>query len=272
MLNLNPSNFLKQKGFGKFVSRFNDQLALKIDNKITDDNLETGLNPFSTRVDDSTLISTNSSIRNTIFYNRSSTVFGMDFTSQVLRSKSLLTNGFESRILKSVNSNVRWNISKLFGVSVFGENGYKQNFSEYFSTRDFNIRYGSIEPRFSIQPNNNFRITLSYEYKLKKNGLGELQEISSQDDFGLELKYSSIKRGAVTAKINYINIAYNGADNNSIAYEMLEGLKTGKNLTWGASIQQSLSGSLQLNVNYEGRKSPAVKAIHTGGVQLTAYF
>jgi len=272
VLNINPVSFLKQEGLGKLVGRFNNQLALKVDNKITNKELEPQLNPFSNSVDDSSLISTNSSIRNTLFFNRSSAVFGMDATYQELRNKSLLTNGFESRIQKYVNSNIRWNITKVFGVNIFGENGYKQNLSAFDTKRDFYIRYGSIEPKFSIQPGNHFRATLSYEYKLKKNSLGETRELSSQDDFGLELKYSSIKRGAITGRINYIHIAFNGLENNSIAYEMLEGLKTGRNLTWGVSAQQSLSGSLQLNINYEGRKSPEVKAIHTGGVQLTAYF
>lgn len=272
VLNINPSAFVKGNGFFKFICRFNNQFALKLDNKTEDNRLEKNLNPFNTNVDDSTLISTNSTFRNTLFFNRSSTVFGMDATYQALQSKSLLTNGFESRVQQSINSNIRINFNKTFSMSAFGENGYKLSKSEFFSARDYNIRYGSVEPRFSIQPGNNFRATLSYEYKIKKNTVSEAGELSTQHDFGLELKYSSVKRGSITGKINYINIAYNQADNTSLAYEMLEGLKTGKNMTWGLSAQQSLSGSLQVNINYEGRKSPNVKAIHTGGVQLTAYF
>ncbi len=290
VISVNPSAFLKKEGFQKFLARFNDQLAVKTDNKITFGegggkmyairftdgvqwvNLLRVLNPFAGSVNDSSLISTNTSYRNTLFFNRSSTVLGMDITFQELNGKTLLTNGFESRLQRTWNSNIRWNISKLVGLSAFGENGFKRSSSEFFSVRDFYIRYGSIEPRLSIQPNNNFRGTLSYEYKLKKNHVTETAAQSYQHDMGLELKYSSIKRGAITGKINYILITYNAADNTSLAYEMLEGLKTGKNLTWGVSAQQSLSGSLQLNVNYEGRKSEGIKTIHTGGVQLTAYF
>jgi hypothetical protein len=272
VLNINPSALIRKESPFGFLNVFNDQLAFKIDNKTTGEKLDAQLNPFSSTVNDSSLVSTNSTFRNTIFFNRSSAVFGMDFTYQGLRNKSLLTNGFESRIQRSINGNVRWNISRLFGTSVFGENGYKQNLSDFFSARDYYIRYGSVEPKFTIQPGNNFRATISYEYTIKRNALGDTNELSTQDNFGLELKYSSIKRGAITGKINYINIAYNGLENTSIAYEMLEGLKTGKNMTWSISAQQNLTGSLQLNINYEGRKSPDVKAVHTGGVQLTAYF
>ena len=87
----------------------------------TGENLDAQLNPFSSTVNDSSLVSTNSTFRNTIFFNRSSAVFGMDFTYQGLRNKSLLTNGFESRIQRSINGNVRWNISRLFGMSVVGD-------------------------------------------------------------------------------------------------------------------------------------------------------
>jgi len=271
VMNINPAAFFKQ-GKTNFLSRFNDQLALKIDNKTTDPSVEAGLNPFSKSVSESALISTNSSVRNTIFFNRSYTLFGMDFTYQELRNKALLANGFESRSQQSVNGNARWNITKILDISMFGENGYKKNNSQLSAIRDFNIRFGSILPKLSLQPNNNFRATFSYEYQIKRNSQGEIQEKSSQDDFGIELKYSSLKKGVITGKVNYINISYNALDNTSISYEMLEGLKTGKNLTWGAGIQRNLGNSLQLNLNYEGRKSPEVKTVHTGGVQLTAYF
>jgi len=56
------------------------------------------------------------------------------------------------------------------------------------------------------------------------------------------------------------------------AYDMLEGLQNGKNTTWNLSAQRNLGSSMQLSLNYDGRKSENTKAIHTGGVQFRAYF
>ncbi len=71
---------------------------------------------------------------------------------------------------------------------------------------------------------------------------------------------------------NYIEIHYTGLDNTPLAYEMLEGLKTGSNATWNLSYQRNISNNLQLNLVYDGRVSPGTKVIHVGSVQLRAYF
>jgi len=52
----------------------------------------------------------------------------------------------------------------------------------------------------------------------------------------------------------------------------LEGLKKGRNYTWGLSLQRTLSNSIQVNLNYEGRKPTGTNIIHTGGVQARAFF
>jgi hypothetical protein len=63
-----------------------------------------------------------------------------------------------------------------------------------------------------------------------------------------------------------------GDDLSPVAYQMLEGLQPGKNLTWRLLIQKNLTQFLDINLNYQGRKSETSKAIHTGSVQLRAYF
>jgi hypothetical protein len=52
----------------------------------------------------------------------------------------------------------------------------------------------------------------------------------------------------------------------------MEGLQNGKNTTWNLSSQRNLGNSMQLSLNYDGRKSENTKTIHTGGVQFRAYF
>lgn len=273
VLNINPAAVLKrEKPIGKFFARFANQFSMRLDNKTLEDNLLKSLNPFLQKVGDSTLIATNAAYRNTFFFNRSSSVYGVDITYENNHSKSLLTSGFEARIIKEWNSNIRWNINRTFSLNLFGENGDKQNKSDYFSVRDFLIRYYSTEARFSIQPGSTFRTSISYEFKNKKNALSDLAERAKQNKFGTEVRYSSVKRGIISMKINFIQINYNAEENTSIAYEILEGLKKGKNITWNLSVQRNLSGNVQLSLNYDGRKSEEVKAIHTGSVQVRAFF
>ena len=89
---------------------------------------------------------------------------------------------------------------------------------------------------------------------------------------GLDLKYNVANKGSFQAKFNFILIAFDGTQNTPVAFEMQEGLRTGQNYTWGISYQRTLSNNMQLNVNYDGRKSPDVKTVHVGGVQVRLFF
>ena len=55
-----------------------------------------------------------------------------------------------------------------------------------------------------------------------------------------------------------------------VAFQMLEGLQPGKNSTWRLLLQKNLTQYLDININYQGRKSDTSNAIHTGNVQLRA--
>jgi len=53
---------------------------------------------------------------------------------------------------------------------------------------------------------------------------------------------------------------------------MKKGLQPGKNYTWSLVFQRKLNSFLNLNINYLGRKSETSNTIHTGTVQLKAFF
>ena len=86
------------------------------------------------------------------------------------------------------------------------------------------------------------------------------------------MKYTAVNSGNVSAKLSLININYNASDNSYLAYEMLEGFKNGKNITWGLSFEKNLNNSIQMSLNYDGRQLPNSPVVHTGGVQFRAFF
>lgn len=273
VLNINPSAFLEQKSaLNKAISRFSNTTSFRVDNKTVDEEFSKSLNPFANRLSDSTLLATNSLFRNTLAFNRSNTTFGLDYTFLDNSSKSLLTNGVESRQLKNNITNTRWNITKVYTIQLKNEVGTKSNRSEFFSSRDYVIEFTELEPKFSIQPGVVFRVTFLYNYLIKENTIGELGERTEQNTAGVELKYSSVKRGIISGRFNLIRIDYNAESNTAIAYEMLDGLSKGTNYTWGISFQRNLSNNIQVNLNYDGRKAEGSPPVHVGSVQARAYF
>lgn len=271
-LALNPSAILKKTtAINKFICRFYYTAAYNIDRKVTDNDPQVAYNPFNSNIDDSLLVSINSTFKNTLFFNRNNPVYGIDLNYQQSRNKVLLVNGFDSRRYEVKGIKLRWNMSNMLSLFVVYKSGSKKNISEFLKTRDYNIAFWDAEPTFSLQTNSVFRISLFYKYTDKLNKVG-INEKTILQKVGTEIKYNVLAKSSLIGRFSYIRVAYNSEENTSIAFEMLEGLKTGENYIWTVSYQRNLSDNLQLNLNYEGRKSEKVKRIHVGTVQMRAYF
>ena len=272
-LTLRPSSIWNnKKGLKKVLSRFSDQASYRVDRKTSNTTIGNAYNPLLQSTNDSTLVSLNSNVRNTFFFNQMGTVFGADITWQDTRNKALLTNGFDSRVNTFTETRARWNITRKWTLQGSYKNGRKLSRSEYFAARDYQILYNESEPRLSYQPGTSFRASLIFRYVEKKNSPDYGNQRAIHQDYGTEIRYSVVSKGSFNAKFNYINIRYNDVQNTSLAFEMLSGLKIGENYTWGVTWDRTLSNNLQLSLTYDGRKSPEVRSIHTGGAQVRAFF
>ena len=201
-----------------------------------------------------------------------------------------MVNGLDSRVQLLGSAHLRWNVTREFTVDAFYTSGEK-SYASYLDWRDYRIVYQEVEPKITFQPGTSFRIALLYNYKDKLNELevvdkdlnGDVLHASGNEKaihhkLGLEARQNAVSKGSLTLNVNYINITYsndstsNLSENTSIAFEMLEGLKTGSNFTWSLSYQRNLSKNMQLSLTYNGRKSEETPAVHRGGVQLRAFF
>lgn len=259
------------KGIKKILSRFSNQTIYKINRKTSYENNLEALNPFLYSIADTSLVAMSTSFRNTFYFNKTSSVFGATYSYQENGSKILLSNGFDSRLHTFHDMRLRWNISKVYNLRINGLLGRKKSSSDYAAGRDYFIEYFEIEPAFSYQPGTAFRIGITGKYTEKANN-SDLAETAILRNVGLELRLNQAQKGSFSAQLNFIVISYNGNTNSSLAFEMLEGLKPGNNLTWGISYQRKVAQNLQLNFTYTGRKSEGNNAIHSGGMELRAFF
>ena len=128
-----------------------------------------------------------------------------------------------------------------------------------------------MEHTLSFQPSINLRISGSVKAEQKENILatGETADIY---DYGLELRSSSRERGTMQVSLSYLNIDYRGDRGGNLEYEMLRGFNSGNNFRWIVSLQRRLTQHLQLDFQYDGRKTPGANTIHTGRIQVRATF
>lgn len=268
-----------QTGIRKIVSLFSDQFTYSADRKNLQLPLIDQFNPFLFQLQDSLLMSVNSNLRNIFYFNQSHPVFGADFNFQRLDGRNFLTSGFESRSADKTGLGVRWNFASALGVEVRGEQGNKSSASNSatLSNRNYSIFYQQIEPKLNIQPGSIWRLSLLFNYKEQQNRTESIDPINGGErsivrKSGLEFTLSSPEKGSLILSGNLIQINYSGSASSPVGYEMLDGLQPGLNGTWGVSYQRTLANNLQLNFNYNGRQSPGIRIIHTGGVQARAFF
>ena len=273
-LNLRPSVFVKDSigKLLKFISRFATQSVYRMDKKSNDNGQLFTFNPTDIALNNPLLISLNHAMRQSVFFNQSAAVFGADYTYQSNLNKQLLTNGFETRENSTHEWRWRWNITRLWSISnnhVFSIKSYE---SEFLTTRNYKITAYNLEFKCSYQPNTAFRISSFYKHDKKQNIILDGFQKAELNDIGFEFKFNQPDKGSLTGKADFIIISYNAPTNTPLAYEMLNALTTGYNYTWGVSYQRNLTQTIQISINYDGRKSANGKIISIGGAQVRAFF
>ncbi len=259
-------------GIKKLLARFSTQSRFRIQRKTNEFDGFNAYNPFVGRIEDNRLLSTSSNMRHTLFFNRISTVFGMDYTFEDLRAKTLLATGFDGRSDQSHEVSFRLNIKKEWSILGSYERGLKTSFVDYTTGRDYRLNYWIVKPSFVYQPTTSLRFSLDTRFSRKHNAIQFGGEVATIRDIGFTTKYNQSQKGSLQGQFNYILIGYDGDSNTPLGFELLEALKPGKNLVWSIGYQRNVSKNLQLSIQYNGRQSEGSKTIHAGGMEVKAFF
>ena len=275
-LEINPRQVIKSvnaHGIKKLLYRSSTSSSLQINKK----DLSTGkfqFNPFTRKLVDTTLISLNSVLTNTYFFNRSNVKWGFDVTHFLSNGKTLLSYGFESRKVQNLVGKIRWNLNKNFSTALnFRQSENTLNTSgTKFDNRNYLIKQNTLEPSVAYIYKSNFRLSLAYSFTNKKNTIDSMEKAVTNALIG-ELRYNILSSSTLTAKVtlNQINFtAYKGAANTTVGYVLLDGLLPGKNYLWNIEYTKRLAGNFEVNIQYEGRKPGDSKTVHVGRASIRA--
>jgi len=268
-LTLNPIQWQNETGFRKLLSHFHNQSSYLIERKIKREQDNFDLNPFSTNSKD--LLGLNSSVRNSLFYNRGKQNHSVTYNFITNRLKSLQSSGEQES--KNTSHQLQYNhlYQKYWLFTMSGKVFQTATNSENYASRNFEINGHQLSPKISYLFTKNASLDVFYEMQNKENKLGNL-EVLKQNRFGTSFSYASEKKLTINGEFSWYNNKFTGNEFSPVAFQMLEGLQPGKNLTWRLLAQKNLTQYLDVNINYLGRKSETSQTIHTGNIQLRAYF
>ncbi|RZJ35711.1 MAG: hypothetical protein EOO51_03830 [Flavobacterium sp.] len=269
-LTINPGIWQNNTGFRKFLSYFYDQASFSVDRKIRRENGNFNLDPFSNSAGDD-LLGLNSGFRNSIYYNRGKQDHSVTYTYLQNKARTLLSIGTQA----SENSSHQLQYTHLYKKHWLFTMASKTIFaavsSENFPEKNYEVDGWQLAPRISYIFSKNAAWDVFYEFQQKVNQLIGDEELK-QDRIGTAFTFASEKKLTMNGEFSYYKNAFTGNSQSPVAFQMLEGLQPGENMTWRLLLQKNLTQYLDVNVNYQGRKSETSRAIHTGSIQLRAFF
>ncbi len=277
--NLNPKAlWFDAKGWKKYAAYLSTRTVLTANREVKSDSTRlTDFIPFDQG--DTTTLTSNLSHLSTIFLNRNNPKWEMSYYWQHLNNQNLLLSGTDQRSKEEKGWQLRYNLNKNLLLENKLDWGRIQNVSKAFANRDYDIRFQEITPTLSYQWNNQLRIAASYAYQQFTNTLpldpSINEETATHQRFNLEAKYGKALKSSVDARLSFVNISVspdNFNTSSAAAYTMLEGLQPGLNVLWNILFRTRLAGNIELNINYDGRKTEGNEIQHTGRVSMRAFF
>lgn len=278
-ININPGNVIKPKPntttLRKLLSKTNTVSALQISKKV----LSGGgfmFNPFEKGFEDTSLISLSTFFSNSLFYNRTSSNWGIDFTQVQSATKSLMSYGIDSRLLKSYATKVRVRLSRsITGNLLLKKSGNTLNSSSSkFYNRNYDIAQWFAEPSLVYVYKSTFRLSSGLSFSDKRNQIDSM-EVATGIAANFEAKYNILSSASISAKISMNSIdfkAYQGAQNTTTGYIMLDGLLPGGNVLWNVEFTKRLGKNIEMSINYDGRKPAGSNIVHLGRASVRALF
>ena len=269
IVTLDPSNWSNKTGLLAILSQFCNQTSYVLNRKVRRDNDGFNLNPF--RDGDEDQLGLNLNFRNTLFFNRGKQKYTTSYTYTATSGSNLLAVGLQENQLVNHQLNFNHKFWDSWLLNLRGAVGGNESTSENFPSRNFELDNYEINPKLSYLINRSTRFDVFYQFMDEKNILGEMEQLRQQK-LGTSFSYTDAQKISINGEFNYINNAFEGSAFSPVAYQMLEGLQPGTNFTWTLLFQKRITQYLDANLSYFGRSSENAKTVHTGSLQLRAYF
>lgn len=269
LINLNFNAWQNATGWKKTMSMFHNQTSYIVDRNQLRNGNSLALNPFHSS--DDQLVALNSSFRNTLFFNQGKQRYTTAYTYMDNRTKNLLSIGTLESKISTQQMQFNHLVKKLWLYQLVLKYDKVTSLSENYDSKNYLLDNYTIQPKLSYLFSNNASLDFFYEFKDKKNRMSG-QESLAQHRLGTSFSYTANAKFSMNGEFSFYQNTFSGDALSAVAYQMLEGLQPGKNSTWRLLFQRNLTRYLDANISYQGRTSEHAKTIHTGSIQLRAFF
>ncbi|MFY0686150.1 MAG: hypothetical protein JXQ90_03245 [Cyclobacteriaceae bacterium] len=261
---------LRMTGYlGKQVKKLSLSINYNINSKTTNNDVIARMNPFVNQTNDGQSFG-NKSKRYNLFYNRNGTGISALIRHQTINRNHLNERGYDGNEMISTQYKLRYNQRK-FQASIMIEEGRRSNFSDFLKNRNIDLSTSDYAGEGVWMINNSLRINTGIGYRFKSS-IESPEHFSKIKDVSIGSTFNNSSSGSLNAKMNLTTIDFSGEAGSFLGYTLLEALQPGFNTLINVNWQQQFSNGLQFTIQYFGRNSTNSQLIHSGTMQLTAFF
>ena len=128
----------------------------------------------------------------------------------------------------------------------------------------------SAEPMLVLQVGSSMRISGGLRYAVSDTVSGS--RLATQQDYSLAITRSIGSKGMLDVRFSRVKFNYTGESGTALAYDVMQGFTPGSNLRINTELRMTLSGNVQLLLNYEARKTAEQQFIHIGRAEARYLF
>ncbi|MEP7269847.1 MAG: hypothetical protein ABI844_19680 [Saprospiraceae bacterium] len=232
-------------------------------------NASTGF-AFPTSIVNSNLIALQGQVRNQFYINRGGKQLELQIGQSLSNNKWRLSTGFEFRSMKELYIRSRHRINAKFSLENYIGKQTSTNNTEFFKEKNFNQSNFVLEPLINFQTRQFLRLSAAYKFKSGKETINNIKtqihegrlECTAQPD----LKWSFRASGSL------VYAGFKGNVTNWTEYNILQGLRSGKNILLQLNVDRVINANTILRLGYNGRKSEGSRFIQSGNAQILASF
>jgi hypothetical protein len=227
------------------------------------------IDPFS----DSTLRNANIAFRQELTLFQNSPRGDIRLYFQDNQSKLFLSSGDEFRALQTWGILPRYNLDRTKSLTLETRLGFKSADVPTVEDRNFFYRFVETEPTVNIQLERNLRVSAAYRYRNRlatDQPMGPVRVQSHRASMDARLNFQ--RRNSLSMRLELVSLSQQGEGNPTAEFELKEALEPGMNGIWQIQATWMFVNNLEFTVVYDGRATADRPVIHTGRVQIQAFF
>lgn len=259
-----------QDGYKVWLQKFSMVSSYQLERRTLLEGGLNELNPFRELRSDTLLVAESNAFRQSFFFNRSLLGFGGEYSYNRTAGRNLLTFGIEERHLDAHRMSLRYGFDQFFVLRSQSLWEAKLNRSGNFTNRNFDLDRWAQDLSLSYQQGQKLTLTGTFQYRDEQSTGANANSLSAQE-YRMELNYNLAKSIALQSELAYIKNDFTGDVNSPAAFEMLQAFRPGDNLSFNLTLQRTFLKNIVISLNYAGRFSRDVFAIHTGNLQVKAF-